>query len=216
MTLHQWIQLIRENSPCHLYFDLEFNRNRNPQLELDLQKDQLLVDAFIAICIAYMREVLNVRCERDDVIDLDSTTVEKFSRHLIFRIPGQAWTSNAECGRFVRRLAVHLQSRQSEPLVAQFYVATEKPAKSLFVDMGVYTRNRNFRLMKSSKLGKGTSAIVQKPVFSAHSSKKKKKVVCLQPTTTTQSRFRSEKELFFVRNNSGCVTLRSPHIPRHH
>ena len=158
-------QLIRENRPCNLYFDLEFSRDRNPHLELDAQKEQALVDAFVTICIAFMRQLLLVSCERDDVIDLDSSTAQKFSRHLIFRIPGRAWASNAECGRFVRRLAADLHVRQMEPMIAQFYVATEKPGRSLFVDMGVYTRNRNFRLMKSSKLGKGNGPCLLRPVI---------------------------------------------------
>ena len=148
--------MIREISPCHLYFDLEFPRERNPQHPIDAQLDQAFVDSFISLCIFYLQELLNVRCERELVIDLDSGTGAKFSRHLIFRMPGYAWASNAECGRFVRRFAAKLHGRQTEPSVAPLYVATDKPGKHLFIDMGVYTRNRNFRLMKSSKLAKCT------------------------------------------------------------
>lgn len=149
------VQMIREKSPCHLYFDLEFARDRNPQHPVDAQADQELVEAFIALTIAFLRELLGARCERDDVIDLDSSTGAKFSRHLIFRIPAYAWATNAECGRFVRHLAAKLHAQRAEAGAARFFVATEKGAKALFIDMGVYTRNRNFRLMKSSKLGKG-------------------------------------------------------------
>ncbi|XP_058525918.1 DNA-directed primase/polymerase protein isoform X2 [Ochotona princeps] len=45
-------------------------------------------------------------------------------------------------------------AKQSDPDLSFLVVKNNMGEKHLFVDLGVYTRNRNFRLYKSSKLGK--------------------------------------------------------------
>ncbi len=42
------------------------------------------------------------------VIELDSTTDTKFSRHLIVRVPGCAFADNMQVGALVRRLCADL------------------------------------------------------------------------------------------------------------
>ncbi|KAF7482019.1 DNA-directed primase/polymerase protein [Marmota monax] len=104
-------EVIPENAVCKLYFDLEFNKPANP--EADGKKMVALLIEYV--CKA-LQELYNVSCSSEDVFNLDSSTDEKFSRHLIFQLHDVAFKDN--------------------------------------VHVGVYTRNRNFRLYKSSKIGK--------------------------------------------------------------
>nr|XP_051688935.1 DNA-directed primase/polymerase protein isoform X9 [Oryctolagus cuniculus] len=61
---------------------------------------------------------------------------------------GESWTLNSEKPR---RLG---SAKQSDPDLSFLVVKNNVGEKHLFVDLGVYTRNRNFWLYKSSKLGK--------------------------------------------------------------
>ena len=109
---------------------------------------------------------------RDVVVDLKSTTSEearkKFSRHLVFRLPGVAFASAAHCGEFVRRLHADASSRRGSDadcdavFVRGENALADAPRDVSFVDLGVYTRNRAFRLYLSSKHGK-THRMLQPP-----------------------------------------------------
>ena len=176
----------------------------------------------------------------DVVLELESTSQKKFSRHLIFRLPGVAFANAAHAGHFVRRLWARItKERHTDPRCRLLFVnkevkanksgaggigerASEEPAGEVrietntppaaadasrvdsaisehldtnisdginildeeplaggteeehaaplaapsiatvvhdtvpFVDLGVYTRNRAFRLYLSSKHGKKT------------------------------------------------------------
>uniref|UniRef100_A0A8C0YXP6 DNA-directed primase/polymerase protein n=3 Tax=Canis lupus familiaris TaxID=9615 RepID=A0A8C0YXP6_CANLF len=104
-------EVIPENAVCKLYFDLEYNKLANP--EADGKK---MVALLIEHVCKALQELYRVDCSAEDVFNLDSSTDEKFSRHLIFQLHDVAFKDN--------------------------------------IHVGVYTRNRNFRLYKSSKIGK--------------------------------------------------------------
>jgi hypothetical protein len=118
------------------------------------------------------------------IVELDSSTAEKFSRHLLVRVPGWAFRDNNQVGALVRRITA-----RSEAL-AQLYLAKDPPrqrqqgvqqqdmqqqqgmqqqggrgsgggssssgagARVCFVDGAVYSKNRHFRLLGSCKGGK--------------------------------------------------------------
>ncbi|XP_073910970.1 DNA-directed primase/polymerase protein isoform X4 [Castor canadensis] len=159
------------------------------------------------VCKA-LQELFNVHCSAEDVFNLDSSTDEKFSRHLIFQLHDVAFKDNVHVGNFVRKIlqpALHLiakedddriqetidrevshfseeplkqgiscnkmfpdkavgknsetleglrSAEQTSPDLSFLVVKNSTGEKHLFVDLGVYTRNRNFRLYKSSKIGK--------------------------------------------------------------
>lgn len=65
--------------PCNLYFDVEFERNLNPNAK---------GDAMVTIFVQFVSEFLHRRYDFEglDVVDLESSSDTKFSRHLIFRI----------------------------------------------------------------------------------------------------------------------------------
>ncbi|EHB08377.1 Coiled-coil domain-containing protein 111 [Heterocephalus glaber] len=200
-------EVIPENAVCKLYFDLEFNKHANP--EADGKK--MVVLLIEHVCKA-LQELYSVSCSAEDVFNLDSSTDEKFSRHLIFQLHDVAFKDNIHVGNFVRKIlqpALHLISseydnripnpvghefshfpetplkqeisfnqtspdkdiakswtlnseiperlesaEQSSPDLSFLVVKSNTGEEHLFVDLGVYTRNRNFRLYKSSKIGK--------------------------------------------------------------
>ncbi|XP_051474918.1 DNA-directed primase/polymerase protein isoform X3 [Apus apus] len=110
-SLMHCYEVIPEKDACKLYFDLEFYKPANPGAD-----GKSMVAKLIELVSEKLKEFYDVTCAAKDVLNLDSSTDEKFSRHLIFL-----------------------------------------PQKTVFKDnihVGVYTRNRNFRMYKSSKAGK--------------------------------------------------------------
>lgn len=104
--------------------------------------------AAYCICHVGRRSRYGLALQASWLFEMDSCTPEKFSRHLIIRIPGRAWPSNGVVGAFVNNLT-------GAPGFEGLMV--ERPgggARTCLVDLGVYTRNRHFRLLGSSKGGK--------------------------------------------------------------
>ncbi|XP_007177929.2 DNA-directed primase/polymerase protein isoform X2 [Balaenoptera acutorostrata] len=206
-TLLHCYEVIPENAVCKLYFDLEFNRLANPGAD-----GKKMVALLIEHVCKALQQFYRVSCSAEDVLNLDSSTSEKFSRHLIFQLHDVAFKDNTHVGNFVRKIlepAFHLiasedddmtpettghefshfsetpikqgisfskkstdedigeswttnseklerlgSAKQSSPDLSFLIVKNNIGEKHLFVDLGVYTRNRNFRLYKSSKIGK--------------------------------------------------------------
>eukprot|EP00803_Ostreobium_quekettii_P005423 evm.model.scf_298.12 EVM.evm.TU.scf_298.12 scf_298:77793-83662(-) len=138
-------EIIREGSPCHLYFDLEFQRIHNEGVD-----GQKMVDDLIALVSEALKDKFNIKFDPTHCIELDSSTATKFSRHLIVGLPGCTFKNNIHAGAFAR----HVCEMASKEKILQ--VTKEDGSSTLLVDMGVYTRNRAFRLMLSSKAGKNS------------------------------------------------------------
>nr|XP_060634627.1 DNA-directed primase/polymerase protein isoform X3 [Anolis sagrei ordinatus] len=206
-SLMHCYEVIPETAVCKLYFDLEFYKPANKSAD-----GKQMVAGLIEFVCEKLDEHYGVKCSAGDILNLDSSTEEKFSCHLIFQLHNAAFKNNIHIGNFLRRIlepavlliknkdavAVEKQvlsaSRCSKvttdlpkclenqtvsnnvPSTCQFNSqrAMEKGTpqakgerdlsflimngkeggKQLFVDLGVYTKNRNFRLYKSSKAGK--------------------------------------------------------------
>lgn len=207
-SLMHCYEVIPEKDACKLYFDLEFYKAANPGAD---GKD--MVAKLIELVSQKLKELYDVNCSARDVLNLDSSTDEKFSRHLIFLPCKTVFKDNIHVGNFVRTIlqpALRLvgsnvaapiaeggagyTSQRSAPTVEldgpltnltavedaskgwpaiadqrketetshhgensefSFLIVNNKEGdKQLFVDLGVYTRNRNFRMYKSSKAGK--------------------------------------------------------------
>ncbi|XP_075716311.1 DNA-directed primase/polymerase protein isoform X3 [Rhinoderma darwinii] len=118
-SLAHCYEVIPADTVCKLYFDLEYYKPANPGA--DGIKMVALVIKFFS---KKLEDCFGVKCSADNVLNLDSSTDEKFSRHLIFLLPNAAFKDN--------------------------------------IHVGVYTKNRNFRLYKSSKLGKNVNFKVAK------------------------------------------------------
>ncbi|XP_068043062.1 DNA-directed primase/polymerase protein isoform X2 [Anomalospiza imberbis] len=199
-------EVIPEKDVCKLYFDLEFYKPANPDAD-----GKSMVMKLIELVSQKLKEFYDVNCSSEDVLNLDSSTDEKFSRHLIFLPQKTVFKDNTHIGNFVRTIlqpaitlmesrtvvipteeagnvfqcsagagldgsltnltAVEDDSKdgpaiahetkamgmphQGENLDFSFLIVNDKEGnKQLFVDLGVYTKNRNFRMYKSSKAGK--------------------------------------------------------------
>ncbi|KAK9844115.1 hypothetical protein WJX81_004810 [Elliptochloris bilobata] len=228
-------EIIRQGAPCHLYFDLEFQREHNEGVD-----GAALTAMLLRLVAQGLQARFGLALAPEWVVELDSSTPAKFSRHLVVRVPGAAFASNFHVGAFVKSLvdpaaeaspgATALQGPAADaspgvrsqvdptadasskpaagfeepcradggalggeglstgagglcggglgdsvltiggcgdrralcgggamelPLHEQLLVAKDASgARTLFVDTGVYTRNRAFRLYLSSKAGK--------------------------------------------------------------
>ena len=99
------------------------------------------------------------------MLELDSSSPTKFSRHLLVRVPGWAFSNNAEVGAFVRAITHSPAAQQAlyvykDPLPEQQQQQQgqqqqqQQRARVCFVDGAVYSKNRHFRLFGSTKGGK--------------------------------------------------------------
>ncbi|KAM6149656.1 DNA-directed primase/polymerase protein isoform 3-T3 [Erethizon dorsatum] len=108
-------EVIPENAVCKLYFDLEFNKHANP--EADGKK---MVALLIEHVCKALQELYSVSCSAEDVFNLDSSTDEKFSHHLIFQLHNVAFKDNIHVGNFVRKIlqpALHLISSEDDDMI---------------------------------------------------------------------------------------------------
>ncbi|PKK30731.1 primase and polymerase (DNA-directed), transcript variant X2 [Columba livia] len=200
-------EVIPEKDACKLYFDLEFYKPANPGAD-----GKSMVAKLIEFVSQKLKELYDVDCSAKDVLNLDSSTDEKFSRHLIFLPQKTVFKDNTHVGNFVRTLlqpAIRLMESEAAVVIPEgagcvsqcsaeavgldgslknltavegaskgwpavacetkdvetahqgensefsFLIVNDKEGdKQLFVDLGVYTKNRNFRMYKSSKAGK--------------------------------------------------------------
>ncbi|KAI4347596.1 hypothetical protein L6164_008397 [Bauhinia variegata] len=149
-------EVIQEGLPCHLYFDLEFNKRLNVGKDGDE-----MVDTLISVILEALHEKYLIIGNQDWMVELDSSTEEKFSRHLIIRIPKTAFKDNSHAGAFVSEICSRvLNSKEKDGRYEKLFIrkdsSSNESASQLFVDTAVYTRNRCFRLHLSSKAGKSS------------------------------------------------------------
>lgn len=133
--------LYRRQNMRSVYEVLQYNYPTKIYLDFDQYTTDTSKEAFDAGFNAYMNAVMDTLQETyDDLKDvnipcvvLDASNDKKFSRHVIVQV---TMVDVATVKEFVE------------------YVLAKCPCDS--VDMKVYTRNRSFRLLYSSKLGKST------------------------------------------------------------
>ena len=149
--------MITEHQPCKLYFDIEYKIELNKCVNGDnmLQK-------FIEILINDLQQTFNLNniSMQENIIDLTSSTANKFSHHLIINHPQLVFASNYHAGKYVKYLCYKLKSIPEMKIVTGKNLDTKEYTNTttfgIFVDEGVYTKNRNFRLYLSSKFNKNT------------------------------------------------------------
>ncbi|TMS37680.1 hypothetical protein L596_004564 [Steinernema carpocapsae] len=143
-------EVLPEDVPCRLYFDLEYYRSNNRK-----HSDALILDEFCSSCAEFTNEKLilpeTLSVEKDFFI-LDSSNEDKFSSHVIVHLPGGSlFRSNICMKAFVEELSRRLL--ESDRAV----VLNANSERVPLCDMAVYSKNRCFRLYLSSKAGKCTS-----------------------------------------------------------
>jgi hypothetical protein len=161
-TQRHFYEIIRENSPCRLYLDLEFPLPPPPPLQQHHQHHQQseinnLITKGKQWCktICYhiatiIRNRYNIYCSFSNFLILDSSSEVKFSRHVILHLPNDPnclFVNNQVVGIIVKE-AVNHAKRCGDELAANI------------VDVKVYTKNRAFRTCYSSKQSR-KSAILE-------------------------------------------------------
>jgi hypothetical protein len=195
-------EVIREDTPCRLYLDLEYSKVYNNDNKLITQSTQLLQELQEELAVD-LKKHYQLNLESSQIINLDSSNDTKFSRHWIIHLredqgdgdfkresedaangndgpksSNDNTTSstlqevlfrNAQTvGRFVKRLVSRLAEEKAvdgsdfaerRPMLSEYLFVNTKDANkpTCFIDLGVYTRNRLFRCLGSSKFGKTTT-----------------------------------------------------------
>jgi hypothetical protein len=164
-------ELIREGQPCHLYFDIEFKYAANPQFrqsthEGSMKSDGVNVEEVMHALCEEIVEQLNHRFTFDppvttkQILQLDSTSSVKFSRHLIVRLnqrsvvasaaatpaktskasasapsppppPTFMFRDNAHAGRFVRALCQDITRQVRQSEAAESNALTERSVEPI-------------------------------------------------------------------------------------
>ncbi|XP_077575790.1 DNA-directed primase/polymerase protein isoform X1 [Stigmatopora nigra] len=174
-SLMHCYEVIPEGAVCKLYFDLEFHKPSNQGAD-----GKKMVSMFIQYVCEKLKEVYSEECSASNVLNLDSSTDEKFSRHLIFNLQNAAFKDNIHMGAFIHAILQSVldgcneessqkhaemtgertpNKRRKQEKMDLSFLHLKRPDghHAFFVDLGVYTKNRNFRLYKSSKVGKNVA-----------------------------------------------------------
>ncbi|XP_066996611.2 DNA-directed primase/polymerase protein [Anabrus simplex] len=162
-------EVIPEGCACKLYFDLEFSKELNP-----LHDGGKMTDVFIELVCSYIKKTFGIMVKREHVLDMDSTTEFKFSRHLIFQLPHAVFKDNYSVGNFVKMICKDLALKKDSNSfnlnvsclnvddISKLFILNSKGESRLFCDEGVYTKNRHFRLYHSSKWKRNAPLILSK------------------------------------------------------
>ena len=111
----------------------------------------------------------NITCSCREAVILDASCQQKFSKHVIFNLSNHfVFNSIKLCGVFVEKIGENLRSflagrpNSYLPLdmpisrlskLGNLLIFKRDGSRTLFWDCSVYTNNRNFRLILSSKRG---------------------------------------------------------------
>ena len=144
-----YYEVVPEGRFCKLHIDLEF------MLELNEDKNGHNMTKYLVIKINdLLLAEYGVTNSDQDVMILESSNSDKFSIHLVFlKI---VMENNEACGHFIN----HLISSLDEDDKKVFTVKNSKFEDVWFLDTVIYSRNRNFRLYKSTKLGKSSPLLI--------------------------------------------------------
>ncbi|KAI6225026.1 DNA-directed primase/polymerase protein [Aphelenchoides besseyi] len=137
-------EIIQADRSCRPYFDLEFDRKLNPKVD-----GVQLVRAFVSICQKVFKQMLGLEVKEERFLTLDSTSEKKFSAHVIVHLPeDRLLSSNAQMKSLLLGISEEMERTK------QCWLDNERSDQQPFYDPSVYSKNRNFRLVFSSKCGK--------------------------------------------------------------
>jgi hypothetical protein len=176
-----YYEIIRADTPCHLFFDVEFKRSDEMNVHLD---GELLCSIFLFHVSTFLHEKYGFNITWKNVLQLDSSMKTKFSRHFIVHLPSSTteegrkverkFRSVLHVGEFVLQLFEKLEGmKEEDPAIAGLWAeSSKKPSgardhqeegqeeqvryEEPIVDLAVYTRNRAMRIYLSTKVGKKT------------------------------------------------------------
>lgn len=149
-------------SYCHLYADVEIYFDTNPSCNTIEQYEEIK-HVYLEEFEDYICDKLKITKDSIRRVELDaSQSDKKLSKHYIWRIDGIMFNSNNDVGAFVRNFERHIIETYGDPKKDDniFYFWRQKTygndpwkGKTFWFDMGVYTKNRQFRTFGSTKYG---------------------------------------------------------------
>lgn len=160
-----YYEVIKPDKPCHLHLDLDLNCEKHPSIEIsDVWKS---IQPYIDDCIKDMGH------EIEECIIMDSSNEKKGSYHILYKLKNHIFESSAHVGAFLRCLFEH----RIKKLPDIRFIWNE------FVDMGIYTRNRLFRMLSCTKKSDPTRVLRWEGHPSCFETWQKCKI---QPVTTSR------------------------------
>eukprot|EP00762_Andalucia_godoyi_P007376 ANDGO_01593.mRNA.1 DNA-directed primase/polymerase protein OS=Danio rerio GN=primpol PE=2 SV=2 len=164
-------EVIREADVCHLYFDVEYMLEDSPDRDGE-HMVQVLIDLFLEGAQRLMAvQCTTLESTRAKIVCLDACTSHKFSKHLVVPFADAVWKNNLHVGQFVFAMLDELQGRREfDPRINVLFVKKKdvdddgnvSKKEVPCIDVGVYTRNRCFRLYRSSKFAKHNPFLYRK------------------------------------------------------
>ena len=150
-------EVVLPNVACHLYVDLEAEFVSNPDIKktIELRFVELLDELHQFMYSIYVAPKENL--DKARFVVLDSSKSTKFSKHCIVKIPEVLFENNYQCGAFIRRFQIHILNKFGPKETNKYFVYPENEDKrdpkfrQFLIDMGVYTKGRDFRLLGSYK-----------------------------------------------------------------
>lgn len=148
-------ETILPDMPCDLYLDLEYNKEKNPQVV-----EEYVEGNFKKECFELIEEEYGILPTEIDLVIMQSSNAKKFSKHYIYKIQKRKFKNNYHCGAFVRKLRNRILKKYGSKMSENpFFVNHEKEQKNkkfnrvFFADLGVYTLRRQWRVYGSTKEG---------------------------------------------------------------
>ena len=164
-----YYEVVLENTPCWLYFDLDYSCVLHPHL-VPADVTHAFYDTLTQFCLIKFGMQLCV----NTVVELDSTNSEKYSKHFVVKhmyddngnLQALAFPHNGHAGQFVKDFLSFLakECADNEHSIAhclRYRTHTKQKDHQVeewknVIDSNVYDRNRCFRLLFSSQMGKHT------------------------------------------------------------
>ena len=131
-------ELIMKGTPCHLYVDLDINREKYNIHVTDVWS---IIEKWIDVTLQFQ---FNIPEDHITKHLLFSSNEKKGSMHVVYNIKDRIFQTNAHVGAFMRcvKEVIKIQSPESMSIFTNG-----------FVDMAIYTPNRLFRMLGCAKWG---------------------------------------------------------------
>lgn len=152
-------ETILQGVPCHLFLDMDAYKPSNAGVDLEGLAARLLdLLAGFARRLGVVRDATG---HAFDVVTMDSSTGTKFSRHMVCKLADGAMFDNVNvCGSFIRNFhAWVVHTFGADPASNPFYVSKPDGGWVFLIDLRVYTKTRDFRILGSCKREKSDQPV---------------------------------------------------------
>lgn len=168
-----YYEVIQVDRPCRLYLDIEYEYQYNPLI----RAPNRILKRILNLLAAYLSLELDIEVKKSGIVILESKSKVKYSRHVIIHLKKEKpcyWRSNLDCGHFIKAFMQwvdgYIQDQLPLPIhhplypikggsydpqeLSTLYVVDRDKNRLNMIDMGVYNKNRSFRMLFSSKYHK--------------------------------------------------------------